>query len=249
MINHNNWYLHFFDGLALNLWKRAITPEYTEREIEFLQKIVTFPHNGYILDMPCGFGRHALLLAAQGFRVTGVDLAVEYISSLESEARQQNLPVTAVPLDMLEFKSSETFDIVLCLGNSFNYFSYDKMKRFITVVATALKQGGKVVVNTGSLAESVMVHGKEQNWMQLGDMLFLMAHEHDCMRGFLKTDMQFIMGGRTERKTAYHFTYTLAEIARLFQSENLEIKAVYSDFEGNLFKRGDDQAYILAEKL
>jgi SAM-dependent methyltransferase len=248
IIDHNNWYQHFFDGLALDLWTRVATPDYAKREIGFIKELISFPENACILDMPCGQGWHSLLLAEEGYQVTGVDLSPEYISNLEKNARERNLPVKSLQLNMLDFTTSEPYDVVLCLGNSFSYFNAGNMQRLTSVMGKALRPGGKLVINTGSLAECILPHRQWPSWMQLGDMLFLMAHEYDCMLGALKTDMQFIVGGKTEQKTAYHFAYTLAEINRFLKDTGIEIQAVYSDFDKNSFKAGDHQAYIVAEK-
>jgi hypothetical protein len=51
-----------------------------------------------------------------------------------------------------------------------------------------------------------------------------------------------------EKKTAYHFIYTLAEIVRLLTGESMQIKATYGDLDGNAFLLGSQQVYILAEK-
>ncbi len=248
IIDHNNWYQHFFDGLALDLWARVATPDYAKKEIAFIKELISFPENARILDMPCGLGWHSLLLAEEGYRVTGVDLSKEYINNLVKNAKERTLPVRSLQLNMLDFTTPEPYDVLLCLGNSFSYFNANNMQRLTSVMGESLKPGGKLVINTGSLAECILSHLQEQSWMQLGDMLFLMAHEYDCILGALKTDMQFIVDGKTEKKTAFHFAYTLAEINRFLKVSGIEIEAVYSDFDKNRFKAGDHQAYIVAEK-
>ncbi|MBK8505297.1 MAG: class I SAM-dependent methyltransferase [Saprospiraceae bacterium] len=249
MIDHTNWYRHFFNGMALDLWDKAVTPEYTQKEIEFINKIVTIPKGAHILDMPCGFGRHSLELASQGFKLTSVDISTGYIDRLKFEAQSRGLPVEAILMNMLDFEPVGTFDLSLCLGNSFNYFTHAKMKQFVAVLAGSLTKGGSLIINTGSLAECVFTNPQKQNWMEVGDILFLMAHDYDCQIGVLKTEMQFMRNGVEEKKTAYHFIYTLAEIVRLLTGEGMQIKATYGDLEGNTFLLGSQQVYILAEKV
>jgi 2-polyprenyl-3-methyl-5-hydroxy-6-metoxy-1,4-benzoquinol methylase len=248
MSNHTNWYLNFFDGLALDLWDLAVTPEYTQKEIDFIHRIVSIPDQARILDIPCGFGRHSIALASQGFKLTSVDMSLQYIDRLRIEAGRGSLDVEALNMNMLEFMQDSTFDLTLCLGNSFNYFAHEEMKKFVAVLAGSLKKGGFLLVNTGSLAESAFLNQQKQNWMEVGNILFLMNHDYDCMLGVLKTEMQFIRNGEREKKTAYHFTYTLAEIVRLLAKEGMLLKAAYGDLEGNDFILGSHQAYILLEK-
>lgn len=70
MINHNNWYQYFFDGLALDLWDKVTTQEYTMKEINFLKTIISLPEGARILDMPCGSGRHSIALAKMNYQLT-----------------------------------------------------------------------------------------------------------------------------------------------------------------------------------
>jgi cyclopropane fatty-acyl-phospholipid synthase-like methyltransferase len=62
-----------------------VTPEQTRAEVDFLVKLLGGAPKARVLDVPCGNGRHSLELAARGRRMTGVDLAEEFIE----EARTQ----------------------------------------------------------------------------------------------------------------------------------------------------------------
>jgi 2-polyprenyl-3-methyl-5-hydroxy-6-metoxy-1,4-benzoquinol methylase len=249
MINHHNWYEHFFNGLALDLWEQVVTNEYTQREIAFFNQLVSLPPEAKVLDVPCGFGRHALVLAAQGCRVTAVDISPKYIAKLNNAAVNRNLHINALHLDVLDFQPETVFDLVLCLGNSFNYFDHLKTKRFIQVLTSALKSGGHIIINTGSLAENVFMDFKKEREMKVGNILFKMSNEYDCLQGALKTEMEFAKDGNSEKKTAFHFAYTLAEINRLMTERGMEITGVYANVEHKQFELGDKQTYLLARKV
>src|SRR6185295_9388208 len=64
-----NWYEDFFRGVANDLWRKAISPEQTRVEADFLEN--TFGAKSRLLDVPCGNGRHTLELARRGCRMTG----------------------------------------------------------------------------------------------------------------------------------------------------------------------------------
>ncbi|HET9315464.1 MAG TPA: rhodanese-like domain-containing protein, partial [Vicinamibacteria bacterium] len=55
---------------------------------------------GRALDVACGRGRHALLLAAAGFEVRAVDRDDEALAALAESARRLELPVTVERLDL-----------------------------------------------------------------------------------------------------------------------------------------------------
>lgn len=58
------------------------------------------PAAGDALDVASGRGRHALWLAARGWRVTALDRSPEAIAELGEEARRRGLAVTAVTRDL-----------------------------------------------------------------------------------------------------------------------------------------------------
>jgi SAM-dependent methyltransferase len=58
------------------------------------------PQSGRALDVACGRGRHALLLAAAGFEVTAVDRDAETLRWLDAQARGLGLSVETVVHDL-----------------------------------------------------------------------------------------------------------------------------------------------------
>jgi len=46
----------------------------TENQVDFIVNTLGLTGKEHILDLACGYGRHALSLARRGFRITGVDI-------------------------------------------------------------------------------------------------------------------------------------------------------------------------------
>ncbi|MCI4371575.1 MAG: hypothetical protein L3J78_02900, partial [Thermoplasmata archaeon] len=65
------WYEEFFGPDYL---VRYIHPE-TAAQVDAIEKILHLTKAARILDVACGAGRHAIGLAAHGYRVTGFDLS------------------------------------------------------------------------------------------------------------------------------------------------------------------------------
>ncbi|MCC5464634.1 class I SAM-dependent methyltransferase [Pelosinus baikalensis] len=53
--------------------------EHTKDEINFIIDIMDLSGTERILDLACGFGRHAIELSRRGFSVVGVDITLDYI--------------------------------------------------------------------------------------------------------------------------------------------------------------------------
>lgn len=104
----SNWRVEFFRGVALDCWRLAIPPEQTRAEAEFLQKTFDAGESSHLLDVPCGNGRHSIHLAQKGCRITGVDLAEEFIA--EAKEASGPLPARWILGDMRQLPWSEEFD-------------------------------------------------------------------------------------------------------------------------------------------
>jgi SAM-dependent methyltransferase len=55
---------------------------------------------GLVVDLACGRGRNALVIAARGIGVLGVDRSAEFLAELCSAAQARALPVSAVRADL-----------------------------------------------------------------------------------------------------------------------------------------------------
>src|SRR5580700_8298527 len=119
------WYQDFFQGIALEMWRRATPADATRKECEFLVQELKLGPGSSVLDVPCGLGRHSLQLAGEGIRVTGIDISSEAIEIARRQAHELGVQVSWLNRDMCDVPSGEKFDAAFCMGNSFGYLSDD----------------------------------------------------------------------------------------------------------------------------
>src|SRR5712692_2333544 len=145
-----NWYEDFFHGVALDLWRKAIRPEQTTAEADFLVNVLQREARSHLLDVPCREGRLSVELARRGYRVTGVDIAEEFIEEARSSILKAEPPATAGGTDLsaqVEFilgnmctvEGDAIYDGAYCFGNSFGFLAYADMEALLNGVAYALK--------------------------------------------------------------------------------------------------------------
>jgi SAM-dependent methyltransferase len=114
------------------------------------------PRTGDALDVACGRGRHAIWLAEQGLRVTGVDRDVDAVASVTHEAAQRRLPLQARVVDLEggpPFPHPDAFDVIVVVH-------YLHRPLFPALVA-ALRPGGVLVYETFTRAQAA--RGKPTN--------------------------------------------------------------------------------------
>lgn len=249
------WYHDFFHGLPQDAWKAAQTDEQTHLDLELLVETLEFGPGDRLLDVFCGYGRHAVPLARMGARVTGVDISADYIASLHAEA--DKLPLTIMEGDFMqlsdELATGAPFDAAYCLGNSFSFFPQPAMLAFLTRIASLLKPGGRFLAHSEMIAESVLPDYQSRNWQPIGDddqdpILFLVDNVYDPLESRIDSHLTYIRAGVTQTRLAQHYVFTLAELKRMYNDAGMRVVDCYGSIEGDSYTLGDEAVWILAEK-
>lgn len=253
----NNWFEDFFHGVTLDLWRKAIPPEHTKAETEFLIKVLNCKAGAHILDVPCGNGRLSFELARHGYRVTGVDISEEFIKEAQHAKTSRVVatppgtdPATGVDFilgDMRAIASEALFDAAFCFGNSFGFMEYADMEKFLRGVARALKTGARFVVNTGMAAESVLPDFEEQSCHEVGDMNIEIKERYNAVESCVDSEYIFEHNNEKESRFAKHWIYTAAEIGRMLERAGFKVLECYGSLKLEPFKLGSRELFVVAE--
>lgn len=242
------WYSSFFTGAALELWRRAIPPETTEQEVEFLAESLEAPEGGKLLDLPCGNGRLTLPMAEAGFKMTGIDISADFIDEGKKAAKQGGQSIEYFAGDVLDFKASGQFAGAFCMGNSFGYFDHDGTERFFKVVSESLEPGARFVLDSAMVAESFLVNGGEREWVEVGDMLMLIENNYDVRESVVETNYTFIQSGKQQKRTSLHWIYTAGDISRMLARVGLVTEEMYGSADFDQYELGSDRLLLVARK-
>ncbi|MFH0765188.1 MAG: class I SAM-dependent methyltransferase [Calditrichota bacterium] len=102
-----------------------------------------------ILDVGCGTGGEALMLAESGFKVTGVDGAERFIEIALRKAQERNIHVDFQVDDMrrLENIPDSSVDVILCRGNTLPHLeSETALRQALTAFQRSLEPGGRLIL-------------------------------------------------------------------------------------------------------
>lgn len=109
------------------------------------------PHHGRALDLACGLGANALLLAAHGLDTTAWDISAVATDKLNAYAREHDLPLHAEVRDLTQHGLPEHhFDVIVV--------SRYLERSLCPAIQTALKPGGLLYYQTWTRAQ-VGEHG------------------------------------------------------------------------------------------
>jgi SAM-dependent methyltransferase len=107
-------------------------------EAEYIRQLVNahHPRAKTLLDLGCGTGKHALLLAQAGYRVTGVDLSEEMLAAARASTATGVMP-RFLQGDVRSVRIEEKFDVVVSL---FHVMSYQRTNQDLKAAFETARQ-------------------------------------------------------------------------------------------------------------
>jgi len=248
-VSTNNVNSLFFDGHYKNVWRSFIPDELTRRELDFIIQYFNLSPGNKVLDIMCGYGRHAIGLSRRGFDVTAVDNLSDYINDIQKTATEENLLVNHIQSDILAYTPSEKYDLAICMGNSINFFDEKDSVRLMTTISNSLNNGAHFLINTWSLAEIVIKNFESKSWSYDGECKMLTDSEY--LFNPTRIETEYIMidkNGQEEVKKAVDYIFSYAEMQRMLETAGFNVKEVFSIPGKKKFTLGEPRAYIVAEK-
>lgn len=242
------WYESFFSGLAVEFWRAVIPPEITREEVGFLVDCLQLAPGSRVLDVPCGDGRLALELAAQGIRVTGVDISAEFVEAARRGAGQRGLEVEFSRGDMRELPGTGEFDSAFCFGNSFGYLDDGGNVEFLHAVGRALRLQGRFALSWGYAAESIFPNLKDRTEMEVAGFHFAEENRYEPQTGRVETRYTFRHDGRSETKLGTQRVYMLSELFRMLRDAGLEPIETFASTAKEPFRLASPVLLLVAER-
>jgi SAM-dependent methyltransferase len=240
------WYETFFQGIALDFWRQAVSPQQTRAEADFLERELASAPGRDLLDVPCGNGRHALELSRRGHRLTGLDISREFVEEARQAAAQEGLPAQFRLGDMRELPRQLEFDAAYCFGNSFGYLDRDAARAFLDGLHAVLRPFGRLAIETGTAAESLLPSIAARRWHRASDIVMLSESRYHAEHSRLDVDYTFLRGQSSETRATCSYVMTVAEIRCLLASSGFATAGLYSSVAGEPFQLGSPRLILVA---
>jgi 2-polyprenyl-3-methyl-5-hydroxy-6-metoxy-1,4-benzoquinol methylase len=145
------------NSVDMQWYKKIWTPdiqnmswvEQTQQQVDFIYEILQLQAGERILDLACGFGRHALELARRGCVVVGVDITADYVDEARKQASKHGLNAEFICADLRQVSFRDEFDVALNLADgAIGYLENDAENlKVFDIVSSALKRNGKPSAN------------------------------------------------------------------------------------------------------
>ncbi|MGZ4201474.1 MAG: class I SAM-dependent methyltransferase [Thermoleophilaceae bacterium] len=202
------------------------------------------PEGGDLLDVPCGFGRHAVPLARAGYRVVGVDRADALLTEATRRAGGERWP-KFVRADYRELPfADESFDGAINLFTSLGYLGDEEDTKVLAEIRRVLRPSRRLVVET--MHRDLLVREfREHDWQMLGEgRLLVEQRTFDAGSGVAQTTQTLI--DSTNQRESRPFSvrvYTATELVAMLSRAGFAEAKCYGDLDGAPF--GTDTRLVI----
>lgn len=221
----------------------------TDQEVRFITDVLQLKSGASILDLYCGYGRHAIELAKQGFDVTGIDATQDFLDIAIQKAQEEAaINVRFFQQDMRDLNYDQQFAAVINMFAAFGYFTDDENANVIKLIAKALKPQGLLLIDL--LNRDWMVKNSLNRYWRHPSGEYVLSYKVMLENGIAKMKRQLI-NQVTDTKIQYEFVlraYSLPEMANILNNNGLSIIDTYGGFDGRPYSSETPRMIILAQK-
>lgn len=227
-------------------------PNRTDREVEGILRLTNIHSGDRVVDVPCGYGRHAIALSARGIRCLGVDLNPEHLACAR-QAAHGDMPVQFLEADMRSFAQQAgcEFDAVINMFFSFGFFSEEQDNEATArQFYTALKPGGRCLIHTDVAPEMIaagMYRTHEIRRLSGGKLIIDEKFDAVSRRlcGTWKIESE---GGRDELPPYSVRLYSAPEFEELLTRVGFREVRCYGSFAGDPYTPRSEELIVVARK-
>ena len=223
-----------FDETYLQTYLPLTSEEWTRRQALGAVSLADVEPGAEILDCPCGFGRHAVLLAEKGYLVTGLDRSQTLLDEAERRRAEGEWPrFLRGDYRELPFQDA-SFDAVLNLFSSLGYLERDEDVGVLRELRRVLRPGGALVVETAHRDGFARSAASSRTWDRLPDgSLYLEERTPDWSAGTIDTYRVIVTptGERVERPYVLH-VYSVKEWLEMLREAGFEEVEAFGSWDG-----------------
>jgi len=249
------WYETFFGDNYLDVYGHQLSVEGAEHEASFVERALALKAGESLLDLCCGPGRHALLLAQRGLRVTALDLSQPYLDAVAAEAKRRGIEIEIVRADMrapgFDGRFDGRFDAVINMFSSFGYLESEaEDAKVLRGVAAALRHGGRALFDLINREWVIGNQVADESRTGADDTVYLEHRELNLVTS--RNHVTFIAiapDGRRHDLDGHHIRlYTLTELIGMLEAAGLRLERVYGGFDGEAYAVDTRRMIVVATK-
>lgn len=246
-----NWYKSIWN---LDIKEQSWVQD-TENQVDFIVNTLELTGKERILDLACGYGRHALSLARRGYDITGVDITKEFIEDAMQNANAEGLNAQFIHSDIRDLHFANEYDVVLNLADgAIGYLESDEENlKLFDVISNALKPGGKHFMDICN-AEYAEHYFPAQYWDAGENAISVSKFEWDAKKRIMIFGDHTIVYGEPAMKPDIQYgapqrLYSIDEIDKIWKQRGMQVVQTFADYYGKDSSYKELQLMVYTRKL
>lgn len=228
------WWRTYFDEIFFQLHDSLFPEEESRREVAAILDLLGLPAGSRILDVPCGWGRHTLLLPEAGQESFGADLSVDLLRRAASGAREAGVPnrFAAADLRFLPFRDG-AFDAVINVFTSLGLFLEDSEDiRALAEARRVLRPDGLFLLESMHRDDVICSYAERDRWRLPNGIEVRVRRRFDPVRGISYERLRWRRGEEGGEKRHALRLRTATEIDGLLAAAGFVDIRYYGDWSG-----------------
>ena len=229
--------------------------EFINRSVEWIVSKFKIGKDSKIADFGCGPGLYATRLAKLGVSVTGIDFSERSIEYAKEVAIREELNISYVNQNYLEFETEDRFDLVLMIMCDFCALSPIQRKGILNKFHKILKPKGSVLLDVYSLSafdqreEGAAYEVNQLNsfWSPNKYYGFLNTFKYNEEKVVLDK-YTIVESDRTRQVYNWLQHFAPEDLEKEFVDAGFLIKELHSDVAGTPYDRESNEFAVIAEK-
>jgi SAM-dependent methyltransferase len=229
--------------------------QFINRSVEWIASEFNVGKNSMIADFGCGPGLYAEPLAKRGANVTGIDFSGRSIEYAKEVAAREQLDISYVNQNYLEYETENRFDLVLMIMCDFCALSPTQRKGILRKFHKILRPSGSVLLDVYSLSafeqreEAATYEVNQLNgfWSPNKYYGFLNTFKYNEEKVVLDK-YTIIELGRTRQVYNWLQHFAPEDLEKEFVDAGFLVKEFHSDVAGTPYDRESSEFAVIANK-
>lgn len=204
---------------------------------------------GRFLDVCCGTGTVAELLALLDKQVVGIDNSPAMIERARENASRRGLSIRYEVADARDFRLADSFEAAYSFFDSLNYIvTADGLFQAIQTVADHLLPGGSFIfdLNTAHAFESRMFD--QQDLRRRASLRYKWVGDYDPGTRLIRVTMDFWAGEEHFQEIHIQRAHEEREVIEMLLDAGLQSVATYNSYTLDPVRAKSDRIHVVALK-
>ena len=223
----------------------------SEEEADVMVHLLQAKPDQSLLDVACGYGRHALVFANDyALQVTGIDIAPGLIATAKRLAEKQEAEIVFQVQHARDLKSKETFDHAVIAYNTFSVFGPDDAPSVLRAIHTALKPDGKLFLDLDNKPFYCRYGSCYRNWYlaEHGLVLQEVFFHHEASVEVVRDVTLSKHDAHPIVFTCFKRIYARDEILQLLADCGFEIEMTLGNWDLTPYQENSPKIIVVAKK-